>query len=65
MCYIAEDQDNMSIKNRVKKEEYQLVLITFEMLLDNKQWRKMLRDEVYSECLCTVVLDEAHTVRKW
>ena len=40
MCYIAEDQDNMSIKNRVKKEEYQLVLITSEMLLDNKQWRK-------------------------
>ena len=55
----------MSIKNRVKKEEYQLVLITSEMLLDNKQWRKMLRDEVYSELLCTVLLDEAHTVKKW
>ena len=65
MCYIAEDQDNMSIKNGIKKGEYQVVLITPEMLLDNKQCRKMLRDEVYSERLHTVVIDEAHRVKKW
>ena len=65
MCYIAEDQSDISVKDGVKKGEYQLVLITPEMLLGGKQWRKMLRLEIYSQRLRTVVIDEAHTVKKW
>ena len=53
------------MKERVKNGNYQLVLFTPEMLLDKKRWRRMLLDDVYSARLRAVVVDEAHTVKKW
>ena len=37
---------------------------SFELLLDKKEWRKMLLNDVYSSHLHTLVTDEAHTVKK-
>ena len=53
------------MKERVRNGAYQLVLFTPEMLLDKKRWRRMLLDDVYSTRLRAVVVDEAHTVKKW
>ena len=45
--------------------EYQLVLFTPEMLIEQKRWRRMLLAEVYTSRLRAFVVDEAHTVKKW
>ena len=53
------------MKESVMKGEYELVLFTLEMLIDKKQWRRMLLGDVYSSRLRAFVIDEAHTVKKW
>lgn len=63
--YIAGEQKDEGVKRAVMKGEYQLVLFTPEMLLESKLWRKMLLGEVYSQRLRVLVVDEAHTVKKW
>ena len=55
----------MSVKEAVLMGEYQLVLFTPEMLVEQKRWRKMLLGDVYSSRLRAFVVDEAHTVKKW
>ena len=55
----------MSVKEAVLMGEYQLVLFTPEMFLEQKRWRKMLLGDVYSSRLQAFVVDEAHTVKKW
>ena len=52
----------MSVKEAVLMGEYQF---TPEMLVEQKQWRKMLLGDVYSSRLRAFVVDEAHTVKKW
>lgn len=64
-CYIAGDQEDEAVKEGVIRGEYQLVLFTPEMLLENKRWRKMLLGVQYSRRLRVFVVDEAHTVKKW
>ncbi len=49
----------------VKNGDYQLVLFIPEMLLEKKRWRRMLQGDVYSSRLRALVVDEAHTVKKW
>ena len=45
--------------------QYQLVIFTPEMLLNNGMWRRMLTNDIYSKRLRAFVVDEAHTVKKW
>jgi len=45
--------------------EYQIAYFTPEILLKRKEWRRMLLKEVYVHNLKTVVVDEAHTIKKW
>ena len=63
-CYITADQED-HVKIGVLIGKYQLVLFTPEMLLDTKIWRKMLLGEIYRYRLRSLVVDEAHTVKKW
>ena len=44
---------------------YQIVFFTLEMLLLNKQWRSLLKSEIYHKHLHGLIVDEAHTVKKW
>ena len=64
-CYVAGSLEDECVKERVRNGDYQLILFTPEMLLDQKRWRRMLLDDVYSTHLRPVVVDEAHTVKKW
>ena len=45
--------------------DYQLVFFTPEMLLSKHKWRRLLLGEKYTQRLRVVVIDEAHTVKKW
>lgn len=64
-CYVAGDQEDEYVKEHVMKGDYQLVFFTPEMLLNKKQWRRMLLGDVYSSRLRAFVVDEVHTVKKW
>ena len=64
-CHVTSEQDDENVKAGVLRGDYQVVYFTPEMLLENKVWRRMLSGSVYSNRLCTFVVDEAHTVKKW
>jgi len=49
----------------VIKGEYQLVFFTPEILLNAKNWRQLVQTESYTRRVKTLVIDEAHTVKKW
>lgn len=49
----------------VKQGQYQLVFFSPEILINNKGWREMLLGPIYGKRLKALVIDEAHTVKKW
>lgn len=49
----------------VEEGKFSLVHFTPEMLLQSRKWREMLRNDVYTLKLRALVIDEAHTVKKW
>ncbi len=56
---------NDEVMRKIVDGAYQLVLFTPEMLLQSRRWRDMLSNEVYTTNLKALVVDEAHTVKKW
>ena len=62
--YVTGDQDD-AVKEGVLRGAYQLVLFTPELLINEKFWRKMLLDDTYAHRLRSLVVDEAHTVKRW
>ena len=55
----------MDVKRRVCEAAYQVVFFTPEALLLNRQWRQLMSTEAYSRRLRALVVDEAHTIKKW
>ena len=53
------------LKSSVCTGQYQMVLISPELLVENRYWRKMLTSAVYTTRLKAFVIDEAHCVAKW
>jgi bloom syndrome protein len=51
--------------NAIKEGAVQLLFISPESLLNNRQWRSLLLSEVYNKNLVCVAIDEAHCVPKW
>lgn len=49
----------------VLRGEYQLVFFTPEMLIDQRKWREALKGDTLGSRLKALVIDEAHTVKKW
>ena len=47
------------------KCHFKVVFFTPGALLLKKKWRNLLITPTYSNCLRAVVVDEAHTVKKW
>jgi len=62
---ITGDQDNVDVKRSVLEGKCQIVFFTPEMLILNQQWRNLLSTEVYYHRLRALVVDEAHTIKKW
>lgn len=65
MAYVTADQDNDKVLKGVQMGSYKIVFLTPEMLLLNKQWHCLLASQVYKANLQALVVDEAHTVKKW
>jgi len=64
-AYITAEQKSNEILKGVQDGIYKVVFFTPEMLLLNKCWRQLLMSRVYSENLRAVIVDEAHTIKKW
>ena len=64
-AYISGEQEDKNVKKGVVDGAYQIVFFTPEMLLLNKQWRNLLASSTYLQRLGGLVLDEAHTIKKW
>ena len=62
---VTSGQDDIEILNGIRKGAYSLVLFTPEMLLQTRKWREMLLSDIYTQNLKALVIDEAHTVKKW
>jgi superfamily II DNA helicase RecQ len=41
------------------------VFFSPEIIIDSKSWRKVLLGPIYEKRLKALVVDEAHTVKKW
>lgn len=52
-------------KRGVRQGQYNLVFFSPEILLNVKAWRELLLGPIYAKRLRALVIDEAHTVKKW
>ena len=59
------DAESESIKSGVLEGRYQLVFISPEQLIAKEKFRCMCQNEIYTERLVSLVIDEAHCVKKW
>ena len=64
-AYITGGQHDKDILCGVINGKFKIVYFTPKMLLLNKNWRELLTTNVYVENLRALVVDEAHTVKKW
>jgi len=58
-------QEDKGVIQRVVDGAYKLVFFMLEMLLQRKKWHTLLISPIYANSLREVVVDEAHTVKKW
>ena len=65
VAYISGEQNDAIVKDGVMSGHFQLVFFTPEELLLSRQWRHCLNCHPYSEKLRGLVIDEAHTIKKW
>ena len=63
--FVGEIQTDASRKEKVLQGQAQLVFITPENLLENRNYRKMLLSSMYQLKLVAIVVDEAHCVKTW
>ena len=62
---ITGEQDNDDVKRGVCEGHYQIVFFTPEILVFNQKWRQLLSTTTYTCRLRGLVMDEAHTIKKW
>eukprot|EP00731_Ephydatia_muelleri_P002966 Em0001g2966a len=62
--YITSTADAAMIE-KVVNGRCQLVFFTPEALLESRKWSRLLQSEEYSTRVKVLVIDEAHTVKKW
>ena len=59
------DAESVRMKSGVLEGKYQLVFISPELLIGKEKFRCMCQNEIYTERLVALVIDEAHCVKKW
>lgn len=64
-AYISGEIADNDLYSQVSQGTFQLIFVTPEMIIENRKWRKMLENDVYTERLKAFVVDEAHCVKKW
>ena len=62
---VTSEDDSKKHYEEVINGQFQVIYIGPEMLLGTKKWRSMLESDRYQTCVCAVIIDEAHCVKKW
>ncbi len=57
-------ESSAAMLDSVYRAEHQLLFFTPEMIL-RKKWRKLLQRDDYRQRVKGMIIDEAHTVKKW
>lgn len=63
--FVGEAQNDMDACASVLNGDVQLVYISPESLLNNKQYRQMFQSSAYQNKMVAFVVDEAHCVQMW
>ena len=63
--FVGSTQDNSDAIEAVLNGKVQLVYISPESVLNNKNFRGMLQRDIYQENLVALVVDEAHCIKLW
>lgn len=63
--YICGEKDDEEMKQNAIDAKYQLLFFTPEALLGNKKWRRLICSDKYRNQVKGLILDEAHTIKKW
>lgn len=64
-CICGDDEDDHAMKQSVIDGKCQLVYFTPEALLIGKRWRQLITSVTYRKRIKGLVIDEAHTLKKW
>ena len=62
---VTRDEESKIHHEAVIEGNFQIVYISLEMLIGTRKWRATLLEGKYQTRLKTVVIDEAHCVKKW
>ena len=63
--FVGEAQADKAVVAKVLRGDLQLLYISPENLLNNRNFRSMLLSSHYKNNLVTLVVDEAHCVKTW
>eukprot|EP00795_Rhopilema_esculentum_P007200 gene7200-12870_t len=63
-AFVGELQADISVKQRVRSGDIQVLFITPEAAFDSN-WREVISSKSFSEKISTVVVDEAHCISHW
>lgn len=64
-CICGDDDDDDEMKQCVTAGKFQLLFFTPEALLLGKRWRRLIASDSYQKRIKGLVIDEAHTIKKW
>ena len=64
-AYVGEQQKDWYQTRRVLQGDIDIVFISPESIICNKDFRNMLRSEAYKKRMVGLVVDEAHCVKTW
>ena len=62
---ISETHCDVERVQGIKEGTSQLIFMSLESLLNNRQWRDVLLSQVFTNNLVCIAIDEAHCVQKW
>ena len=63
--FVGSAQDDPAATSAVLNGAVQLVFISPENLLNNRQFRGMFQRDIYQQKMIALVVDEAHCVKLW
>ena len=63
--FVGGEGNDLTVKARVLEGDVQLVFITPESAIQNKEYRSMFLSAPYQERLVALVVDEAHCIKTW
>ena len=61
---VTSERTDQDVIDGVTNGMFQIVMFTPEMILLNKKWRNIFKSDTYAN-LQGLVIDEAHTIKKW